>query len=181
MRIISGNLKGRRLAPPKGINIRPTTDQAREALFNILANHYLLEECRVLDLFSGTGAVSLEFLSRGANSVVSVENLPKAADAIRRISIEWGIDGPDVICADAFKFISRTSEVFDLIFADPPFDHPGISELPALVRENEILRQGGLFILEHPKGFLFNNERGFLETRKYGHVRLSLFGSQTTS
>lgn len=175
MRIISGSFKGRRLTPPKGVDIRPTTDQAREALFNILANRVDLSECEVLDLFSGTGAVSLEFVSRGAKYVTAIELAPRAVKAIRQRCIEWDVENLDVIQADAFRFISRGMRSFDLVFADPPYDHPNILRIPELVFQNNLLENEGLLILEHSKVHDFEDYEGFVETRKYGHVRMSIF------
>lgn len=168
-------MKGRKLAPAKGVDIRPTTDQAREALFNILIHRLDLEECRVLDLFSGSGAVSFEFVSRGSKAVLSLEQNARAVSAISERIKEFRIDNMQVIRADAFKYISRPAGSFDIVFADPPFAEPRLPQLPSLVMNSSLLTNEGLFILEHGKDHDFSQDATFLESRKYGHVFMSFF------
>lgn len=175
MRIISGTNRGKHIRPPKNFKARPTTDFAKEGLFNILQNHYDPEELDVLDLFAGTGSITYEFASRGAKSVVTVEMEKSYHDFIRLTCKELEFDQVNVIRGDVFKYLKRPYQNFDLIFADPPYDHPLLDTLPDLVFSTEILPQGGLFILEHPGTFSFTSHNHFHEHRKYGGVNFSFF------
>ncbi|MGM0377173.1 MAG: RsmD family RNA methyltransferase [Bacteroidota bacterium] len=150
MRIVSGQLKGRRFSPPPSFYARPTTDQARENLFNILNNLIDFEEQRVLDLFSGTGAISYEFASRGAREITCVEKNFGHFRFIKNTAKELGISPPlKAVKADVFKFLSRDKGSYSLIFADPPFDLPQLDTLPELVMNSGRLQKEGIFILEH--------------------------------
>lgn len=122
MRIISGEFKGRKLRPPMGLPVRPTTDMAREALFNILRNKIEFEQVSVLDLFSGTGAIGFEFISRGVQSVTSIEQNPKCIDFQKRTAEDLGIKNHFPLRMDVFNFLGRSKQKFDLVFADPPYD-----------------------------------------------------------
>lgn len=175
MRIISGIFRGRRIHPPGNFKARPTTDFAKENLFNILIHKYDIEEMDVLDLFSGTGSISYEFVSRGARSVVAVEMAPAHFRFIQETSRSMQIEHLTVIRADVFKYLKKPIESFDIIFADPPYDHPGLAELPDLVLETNILAENGLFILEHPGKYSFTAHPRFQEHRKYGGVNFTLF------
>lgn len=175
MRITGGQWKGRRLPELKGFSGRPTTDFGREGLFNLLSSRVDLDGAHVLDLFGGTGVVSLEFLSRGASSSTSVEQAPKACRFMTKQAESLGSDDLQVVCADVFQFLQRPMTQFDLVFADPPYDLPKLHELPRLIREGNWLAEGGWFILEHGERDHFDDEEGFKLTRKYGHVHFSLF------
>ncbi len=175
MRIISGTYRGKQIRPPKNFKARPTTDFAKEGLFNILQNHYDPEELDVLDLFAGTGSISYEFASRGARSVVAVEMEKNYHDFIRLTCKELDFDQVSVIRGDVFRYLKRPYQSFDIIFADPPYDHPLLDTLPDLVFSTEILAQGGQFILEHPGTFSFTSHNHFYEHRKYGGVNFSFF------
>jgi 16S rRNA (guanine(966)-N(2))-methyltransferase RsmD len=176
MRIVSGELKGRRFSPPASFKARPTTDQARESLFNILNNQIDIADQTVLDLFSGTGAISYEFASRGCCSVTSIEKNYAHFKFIRRTASDFNLTPQmKVIKADAFKFISKKQGNFSLIFADPPFNLPQIPELPALILNSGLLVSQGLFILEHGPTYNFSNEPFFWQTRHYGKVNFSFF------
>jgi len=174
MRIIRGNQKGRKIFPPKGFNSRPTTDYAKESLFNILENKYNFEEIRVLDLFSGTGNISLEFFSRGCKNITSVEIGRKNCFHIKnQISNLFSITG-NVINADVYKFCKKSRLNYELIFADPPFSDEKIEVLPDIIFNNETLINSE-FILEHSANFNFEKNRYFKETRRYGNVNFSFF------
>ncbi|MEA3463051.1 MAG: RsmD family RNA methyltransferase [Bacteroidota bacterium] len=175
MRIISGIFRGKQIRPPGNFKARPTTDFAKESLFNILIHQYNMEELDVLDLFSGTGSISYEFASRGARSVLSVEMVPKHYTFIQGTCRDLQMDQVSVIRADAFKYLKRPVQSFDIIFADPPFDHPGLPELPDLIFGSAILNKEGLFILEHPGNYSFTAHPRFFQHRKYGGVNFTFF------
>jgi len=177
MRIVSGHLKGRRFSPPPSFRARPTTDQARENLFNILNNLIDFEEQRVLDLFAGTGAISYEFASRGVREVICVEKNFAHFRFIKKTAEELGIAPPlKAIKADAFKFLSRDNGPYSIIFADPPFDLPRLHTLPELVLNSGNLEKEGIFILEHGPDMNFESNPFFQQTRHYGKVNFSFFG-----
>ena len=175
MRIISGTYRGKQIRPPKNFKARPTTDFARESLFNILIHQYDLEELDVLDLFGGTGIITYEFASRGVRSVVTVEKEPAHFKFIQKTCNEMDLDRVTVIRGDVFRYLKRPYQSFDIIFADPPFDHSRLEEVPDLVFSSEILAKDGLFILEHPSNYVFTAHSRFLRQRKYGGVTFSFF------
>ena len=176
MRIISGKYRGKQIHPPAGLKARPTTDFAKESLFNILLNRFDMEEVVVLDLFSGTGSLTFEFASRGAPSVVAVEKDPVQFSFIRKMCRELDLDLVTVIRGDAFIYLKRPSQSFDIIVADPPFDHPMLEILPDLVFSSGVLSPEGWFILEHPGKYSFSAHHYFQQHRKYGGVHFSFFG-----
>lgn len=175
MRIISGIFRGKQIRPPVNFKARPTTDFAKESLFNILIHQYDMEDLDILDLFAGTGSISYEFASRGARSVLSVEMEPRHYKFIQDTCRDLQMDQVSVIRADAFKYLKRPVQSFDIIFADPPFDHPGLSELPELIFSSDILNKEGLFILEHPGNYSFTAHPHFFQHRKYGGVNFTFF------
>ena len=175
MRIISGSYRGKQIHPPRSFKARPTTDFAKEGLFNILCNQLEIAELDVLDLFSGTGSITYEFASRGARSVVAVESDPLNFKFIRSVCETLEMDQVSVVRGDAFRFLQNPVQSFDLVFADPPFDHPRLDEIPSLVFGDNILEEGGLFILEHPANHPFSAHPRFLNQRKYGSVHFSFF------
>jgi 16S rRNA (guanine966-N2)-methyltransferase len=175
VRIISGIFRGRHIHPPGNFKARPTTDFAKENLFNILCHRYSIEEMDILDLFSGTGSITYEFASRGVRSVVAVEMVPAHSKFIQESCRSMQLEQVTVIRADVFKYINRPVQSFDIIFADPPYDHPGLPELPDLIFATEILRKKGLFILEHPGTFSFTAHPKFSQHRKYGGVNFTIF------
>ena len=175
MRIIAGNLKGRRLDPPQNLPVRPTTDMARESLFNILNNYVDYEECTVLDLFAGTGAVSMEFVSRGAKQVTSIDINNACTEFIRSTSHKFGIGNLHVVRADVFNILKRANQRFDIIFADPPYSLHDLPNLPDLVFQGTILNDDGIFVLEHPKEFSFETHQYFWQHRNYGKVNFTFF------
>ncbi len=178
MRIISGKYKGRRIEPPKNITARPTTDFAKESLFNLLQNRMDFVDAEVLDLFSGTGCISFECVSRGANEVIAVELAHVQQNFIIQTSKQLGINNLHVIRGDAFKYLKTDQSGnarFDLVFADPPYSHPELPILPTLVFEGQWLKPDGWFVLEHPKDYDFSSYKGFVEHRVYGSVNFSFF------
>ncbi len=181
MRIIGGTLKGRTIMPPSGFNARPTTDFAKEGLFNVLDNAYDLSEMDVLDLFAGTGGISYEFASRGVHSIHSIEMNPLHANFIKKSVAQMKIQGMNVIRHNVFDFLNICKISFDIIFADPPYDIDGLESIPEKVFEAQgadgkgILNPGGIFILEHPAAFDFSAHPRFKKEKKYGNVHFSFF------
>ncbi len=175
MRIISGSCKGKRLYPGKNFKARPTTDFAKENLFNVLANYFDFTGLHVLDLFSGTGSISYEFASRGALAVDSVETNTSYHSFIQKTAKNLGFEQVAAIRTDAFRFLKQTMREYDIIFADPPFDLKEIDQLPHIIFSRSLLKPGGWFILEHGKDHDFSLLPQFRELRKYGSVRFSVF------
>ena len=175
MRIIRGKYGRRRFDVPRNISARPTTDFARENLFNVLENREDFEGKKALDLFAGTGAISLEFLSRGCSEVVAVESASVQINFIKSVKNKLDEKGLKVIKGDVFRFISTCSEKFDFIFADPPYDHPRFGEIPELILNSKMLKEGTLVIVEHNKNHDFSSLPGFIRHLTYGSVNFSLF------
>ena len=180
MRIIGGKYKGRRIHPPKSSLARPTTDYAKEGLFNILQHTVPLEGIRVLDLFAGTGNMSLEFVSRGAEEVISVEQDRELFEYQRSTARLLQADNWHHVKADALTFLRGHHAVYDVIFADPPFNMEGTGQLPTLVREGGLLAPDGLMILEHPKNIDLRHDPWFDRHRPYGNVHFSFFKPAST-
>ncbi len=175
MRIIGGEYKGRIFKPGKTFKARPTTDVAKEGLFNILENRFDLTKLKVLDLFSGTGSISYEFASRGCNHILAVEQNFNHYKFILKVISELNIQSITPIKGDVFKFLGKCTTPFDLIFADPPYNLKNLERLPDLVVTSKAYGQGSLFILEHPKNYHFNKHSQFQELRRYGSVHFSFF------
>ena len=175
MRIISGKYKGRHFKPPKNFKARPTTDFAKENLFNILNNYIDLEGLQVLDLFSGTGSIGIEFISRGAEMVTSVEKNFKHFQFLRKITYQLEINNLKIIKSDAFRFLEKTPDRFDVVFADPPYDLESIQKIPGHVFQNEVIKPDGILIVEHSDQTDFKKHPHFYELRTYGSVNFTLF------
>lgn len=175
MRVITGKYKGRHFEVPRTFSARPTTDFAKENLFNVLRAYIDFEEAEVLDLFSGTGSITLELLSRGCRRVVSVERDRKHFAFIASVLRTLNDPAALPICGDALRFIERSREAFDFVFADPPYALPELPELPERVLGSSLLRPGGLFVLEHGKNCDFSQHPCFVEHRAYGSVNFSFF------
>lgn len=175
MRIIGGKFGRRVIKPPKNLPLRPTTDLAKESLFNILRHKIDLEGKAALDLFAGTGSLSYEFASRGCASVLSVDLNYRCIQFIKDTARGFDMLQLQAFRMDVFRFINSTQSTFDIIFADPPYDLPNISEIGPLVREHGLLNKGGIVVIEHPGTIDLSGQAGFLEHRKYGHVNFSLF------
>lgn len=174
MRIISGKYKGRQIPVRKGFPSRPTTDFAKENLFNILQNNFDFEQLQVLDLFSGTGSMSYEFASRGAR-VDLIEVDSRSFDFIKNTLDQLKIEGVHCYRSDVFRFVKKLNTRYDVIFADPPYNLPTIPQLPDLIFQENLVQENGWFILEHPKDFNFAHHARFFELRKYGSVHFSFF------
>jgi 16S rRNA (guanine(966)-N(2))-methyltransferase RsmD len=175
MRIISGTYKGRRFQLPKGLMARPTTDFAKEGLFNILNNRLSFEDVSMLDLFAGTGSIGFECLSRGALSVTSVERFPLHVRFIRSVIQQLDVSNMTVVEADAFSWMERSRVSFDLIFADAPFADERLGSIPDRVFASSLLKEGGMLIMEHSKKTNFSNHPRFTDMRHYGSVHFSFF------
>ncbi|MCR5561424.1 MAG: RsmD family RNA methyltransferase [Bacteroidales bacterium] len=177
MRIIGGRLKGKTIFPPMGYKARPTTDFAREGLFNILDNEYEFDDLKVLDLFGGTGAVSFEFASRGVGHVWCVEMARENAAFIKREASRLGLPEITVVHTNVFDFLPICREKFDIVFADPPYALEGIEGLPDKVLNAGMLHPGCYFILEHGGEHSFSSHPCFIKERSYGRVHFSFFSS----
>ena len=177
MRIIGGVCKGKQIFPDSKLTLRPTTDFAKEGLFNILSNRYDISSFDVLDLFSGTGSISYEFASRGCPNVHAVEMEPRHAVFVRTTAAKLGFRQIRVIRDDAFHFLSICKVQYDIVFADPPYDMTRIGEIPEKVLRQNILKPGGLLILEHSQKNDFTGHEFLLEHRNYGNVHFSFFSS----
>jgi len=177
MRIIGGEFKGKTIKVPKGLPVRPTTDFAKEGLFNILSNKLDFTSISVLDLFSGTGHISLEFASRGSKNIIAVDSSFKCAGFLRSISSEMNLN-ITALKSDVFAYLSNCTQSFDLIFADPPYDLTEIPNIHALVFDKKLLSQNGMLIIEHGQKTQLENLSGFKQHRKYGNVNFSFFQAQ---
>lgn len=177
MRIISGTYKGRRLTAPKNLPVRPTTDFAKEALFNILRVRYYFEELTVLDLFSGTGNISFEFASRGVPNITSVDEHHGCIQFINKVSDEFSFS-INTIKSDVFKYLEKASGTFDVIFADPPYEFD-VSQLEKIVNtifeKNMLETEEGMLVIEHSKMNDLSKLENFTEARKYGGNVFSFF------
>lgn len=175
MRIISGKYKGRRISAPSNITARPTTDFAKEGLFNLLNNRIDFEGIDVLDLFAGTGSISIEFVSRDCKSVITIEQNDRHCNFIRKVCSELKIDNLSLLKMDVFKFISSCRTQFDMIFADPPYELDKLPEIPDLIFKQNLLKHDGLLVLEHSAKQSFINHPNFVDHRNYGNVNFSFF------
>jgi 16S rRNA (guanine966-N2)-methyltransferase len=175
MRIISGSLKGRSILVPKNFKGRPTTDFAREGLFNVLGNIIDITNADILDLFAGTGAFSIECLSRGAKSTLAVEIQPLHVKFIHQNLDLFSLDNGNAIRQDVIKFIAQCQMNFDLVFADPPYDLIHLNALPDKIMNSSLLRTGGWFVLEHGKYNDFSGHQAFVQSRQYSNVFFSFF------
>ncbi len=176
MRIISGKNKGRRIQAPKNLPVRPTTDMAKESLFNILRNHYHLEGLSVLDLFAGTGNIAYEFCSRGAEKVMAVDGNIHCIKFITKTSED--LDFPlEVVKSDVYKFLEKSPFQFDIIFADPPYDfeEDKFLAIAQMVFERKLLKEEGMLIIEHSKFTSLESHPNFSFSKKYGGNVFSFF------
>ena len=173
MRIISGKYRGRAINPPKNLRARPTTDFAKENLFNILQNLVDFEQCDVLDLFAGTGSISYEFASRGANSVTSVEINAVHHNFIRTTAKSLGADNIYAVKANVFLYLKSCPKSFDIIFSDAPYDLEDLEQVVGLVLDSNILKEDGIFIFEHSDKFYFERHPLFCQSRSYGRVQIT--------
>jgi 16S rRNA (guanine966-N2)-methyltransferase len=175
MRIVGGTFKGRQFHPGKSFRSRPTTDFGKEGLFDILENSINWDETAALDLFSGTGSISFELISRGCGHVTAVENDFVHCRFIRETAATLGINNLNVIKTDVFRFMLGKPGAWDLVFADPPYTMKDFGSIAGKILASGIVKEGGLFILEHSKENSFKELPEFLELRKYGRVHFSFF------
>lgn len=175
MRIIGGTHRGRRINPPSNFKARPTTDFAREGLFNILNNRVDFESIDVLDLFAGTGSISYEFASRGVKSVHLVEKDINHISGIKKILKDMDLQNVRPVHIDVKAYLKTCSVKYDIVFADPPYELSWLQELPDIVTQAGVINEGGVFILEHPRDLSFTHHKLFFEHRNYGGVNFSFF------
>lgn len=175
MRIIRGKYGRRRFDVPKNITARPTTDFARENIFNVIDNLVEYDYLDALDLFAGTGAISFELLSRGCSSVTSVEKASTQYNFIKKVSELLKADNHRIIRGDVLKFLQASGARYDIIFADPPYDMDGFADIPAKVLDSGFLKPGGIFIIEHSAKHDFSHLPGCIDHRAYGSVNFTIF------
>lgn len=191
MRIITGKYKGRHFDIPRSFKARPTTDFAKENIFNVLTGYMAFEGATALDLFSGTGSITLELLSRGCAHVISIEAdrdhhrfIMQCLQKLKDTSVDsgqWTVDRYDHNChclpirGDVFRFVKSCKQQFDLIFADPPYALKELPTIPSLIFEKNLLKPEGVFVFEHGKDHDFRDHPNFVEHRSYGSVNFSIF------
>ena len=175
MRIIRGKYGRRRFDVPTNITARPTTDFARENLFNVLENMIDFEGLTALDLFAGTGAISFELLSRGCASVTAIEKASTQSSFMKKVATQLGCDNFNLVRGDALKYIDGSYAKFDIIFADPPYDLKGFGEIPEKILNSKMLKPGTIFIIEHSRNYDFSHLLHFSSHRIYGSVNFSIF------
>ena len=176
MRIISGKYKGRRIFPPKGLPVRPTTDMSKEALFNVLNNHFSFEGLKILDLFAGTGNISFEFASRGSTPITSVDADFGCVKFIKQVAAEYDFNIA-ATKSDVFKFLERNNATYDIIFADPPYalDQKTFEKIVLLVFEKNMLHEDGMMVIEHSKYTKLDHLIYFSFKKSYGGSIFSFF------
>ena len=176
MRIISGKFKGRRIFPPKNLPVRPTTDMSKEALFNVLNNHFSFEGLKILDLFAGTGNISFEFASRGSDNITSVDADFGCVKFIKQVAEEYDFNIA-AMRSDVFKFLEKNSTSYDIIFADPPYalDQKTFENIVTLVFKQELLREDGMMVIEHSKYTKLDHMIHFSFKKSYGGSIFSFF------
>lgn len=175
MRIIRGKYQRRQITAPNNLPVRPTTDMAKESLFNILENHVDFEDITVLDLFAGTGNISYELVSRGCPRVTAVDENNNCIKFIRDTAAKLNMEELLAIRSDVFRFIPMHKVKYDLIFADPPYDSQHYDLLVSLIFEHNLLKEGGMLVVEHNKFIDFKEHPRFVEQRRYGKVNFSFF------
>lgn len=178
MRIITGLYKGRHFDIPHTFKARPTTDYAKESIFNVLNGYTDFDGAMALDLFAGTGSISMELLSRGCEQVVSVEADRDHANLIRHCMQKLGTKKNVLIRGDVFRFLKNCHQRFDIIFADPPYTLPELEKIPALVLQYDLLKPNGVFVFEHGKKNDFSTLPQYVEHRHYGSVNFTIFQSK---
>ncbi len=180
MRIISGKFRGRHFNPPTNITARPTTDFAKESLFNLLAGYIEIEGITALDLFSGTGSISYELSSRDASHITAIEMSERHITYIKKICNELKIDNIRILRQDVFRYINSCSNTFDFIFADPPYQLEEIGTIPDLILQRNLLNPDGLLVVEHGVKTSFDDHPNLILHRNYGNVHFSFFAPNPT-
>ena len=178
MRIISGRFKGRRLHPPANLPVRPTTDFAREGLFNILSNLIDFPSASVLDLYAGTGNISFECISRGSPEVLAVDIERRCIDFINQTAADMGMKGLQAVRSNVAVFLRNPRKAYDFIFADPPYGMAGLELIPDQILDSGFLKAEGLVVLEHSAAHHFTQHPSFRQERRYGKVHFTFFGKQ---
>lgn len=181
IRIISGKHKGRRIAAPKNLPIRPTTDRAKESLFNILNNHFYFDEIKALDLCAGSGNISYELASRGCEDVSAVDADNACLRFIEKTKEELGLEALQPIRSEMFQFLERAYHSYDLIFADPPYDFDRYEELVDQIFFKNLLAKEGMLVIEHQSKKELDGLPHFTEKRKYGNITFSFFEHDSDS
>lgn len=181
MRIIRGRYQRRQIQAPNNLPVRPTTDMAKESLFNILENHLYWEDTIALDLFAGTGNISYELVSRGCPRVTAVDENQACVKFMRETASKLGMEELSVVRSDVFRFLPLNKAKYDLIFADPPYDCQHYDLLIQLLFEKQLLKEDGLLVVEHNKSISFENHPHFIEQRHYGKVNFSFFSATPTT
>jgi len=182
MRIISGKYKGRRISPPKGLPVRPTTDMSKEALFNVLNNHFSFEGLKILDLFAGTGNISYEFASRGSTPITSVDGDFGCVKFIKQVATEFDFNIA-ATKSDVFTYLEKCKTSYDIIFADPPYalDQATFEKIVSLIFEKELLNQDGMMVIEHSKYTKLDHMINFSFKKSYGGSIFSFFEIESDS
>jgi 16S rRNA (guanine(966)-N(2))-methyltransferase RsmD len=175
MRIISGSHKGLLFSPDKKFKARPTTDLAKESLFNILHNYFNFDEISVLDLFSGTGSISYEFASRSCKEIISIESDYHHFSFIKKCAIDFKFQSIKCVKTDAVGFLKNCNKKFDIIFADPPFEWNNYNIIPEIVFDKDLLTENGWLIIEHPDNISFKEIPYMFDQRRYSRVNFSFF------
>ncbi len=179
MRIISGHRKGLQIHVPHGLPVRPTTDRARESIFNILETQYNIEDMLILDLFSGTGSMAFEFASRGASHITCVDADIKCVKHLKETQKKYVFDQIEVVKSDVFRYLKHADIAYDIIFADPPYDLPNIEVIEELVFLNNFLKPDGLLIVEHHSKTVLPKNTNFSEERIYGQSSFTFYKNIT--
>ncbi|MCT4664113.1 MAG: 16S rRNA (guanine(966)-N(2))-methyltransferase RsmD [Flavobacteriales bacterium] len=180
MRIIRGKYRNKRLIAPSNLPVRPTTDMAKEALFNILDNYVYFEDISVLDLYAGTGNISYEFASRDTQRIDAVEAHSKCVYFIRKTSTELGFEEQiNAVHSKVEAFLKKTNQKYDIVFADPPYESSEYEGLYDWVMEADILNENGFLVIEHSRDTNYDDKPYFLDRRKYGNVHFSIFKKTT--
>jgi len=175
MRVITGKYRGRHFDVPRTFKARPTTDFAKENLFNVLQGYLDFDEAEAMDLFAGTGSITLELLSRGCSRVVTVEKDPMHYSFITGFLDKLKEENCYPVRADVFRYLARLHEKFDFIFADPPYALPNLREIPDIILSRDLLKEDGVFVLEHGKKDDFSDHPRMVDHREYGSVNFSFF------
>ena len=175
MRIISGTHKGRRLIAPKNLPTRPTTDYAKEALFNLIENEFDINEVEVLDLFAGIGGITFEFASRVAKKIVCIDQNSGCSHFIKKTTLQLEFNQIRVLRNDAYRYLKKCDAPFKIIFADPPYNQKNIHQIPEIVFKNNLLQKNGMLIVEHDRNWDFSETPHFSFHKKYSNVNFSCF------
>ena len=175
MRINSGKHRGKVIIAPSSKHVRPTTDRAKESLFNILSNEYYLDEVSFLDAFAGWGNITYEMGSRGCENITCIDLNGKSTRFIEKTIEELGYEGVDVIKGNAMKYLEQTKKPFDIIFADPPYEMPNIHKIPEMVFDNNLLNENGMLVVEHASFNQMPMHPRKRDTRKYGHTSFTFY------